>query len=151
MHKISDNFSRDEFLTSGVAARMGYQIALDRYVLENLERLVETVLQPARTAVGRPFVITSGYRPPWLNRAVKGALDSRHLYGCAADFKVPGIDLAKAFGIIKDLALPVDQLILEDAPAGWIHAGIALPGEAPRAQYMIANRTADGRMRFENV
>lgn len=151
MHKISENFARDEFITSDTAARMGYQIALDRYVLENLERLVETVLQPARTALGVPFVITSGYRPPWLNHAIRGAKDSRHMYGCAADVKIPGIDLGAAFGKIRDLALPIDQLILEDPPAGWIHFGIALPGEQARGQYMVANRTADGRMRYENV
>ena len=149
--QITKNFSVDEFLTSSTAARLGYMFTIDRYERENIERLVRTVLQPARDALGVPLVITSGYRPAWLNHAIKGAKDSRHMYGCAADFKTPGVPLAHAFDIIKDLQLPIDQLILEDPPAGWIHAGIALPGTMSRQQFMIAHRTADGRMEYERV
>lgn len=149
--QISEHFSRDELLASSTAARRGYQVQLDRWTLEQLERLVKTCLQPARDALGVPFVITSGFRPPWLNKMIKGAADSRHMYGCAADFKTPGKPLAQAFAEIRELDLPIDQLILENPPAGWIHLGIALPGQQPRKQYMMANRTADGRMEFKHV
>lgn len=149
--KISENFSRDEFISSATAARLGYQFSLDRWELEQIERLVHTCLQPARTALGVPFVITSGLRPAWLNRHIGGAKDSRHLYGCAADFKTPTLPLASAFKKIKKLRLPLDQLILEDPPAGWLHLGIALPGHDERKDYMIATRTADGRMTYNNA
>lgn len=131
---ISENFTRDEFLHSNTADRMGYPIQIDKYVLENLTRLVETCLQPARDNIGKPFVVTSGYRPPWLNRAVGGSDDSRHMYGCAVDFKVPDTDHLQVYNRLKELDLPIDQLILEP---GWIHLGIALPGETPREQYWI--------------
>lgn len=147
--RISKNFSVDEFIASSTAIRLGYQFTLDRWEREQVERLVTSCLQPARDALGVPFVITSGFRPPWLNRHIRGAKDSRHLYGCAADFKTPTLPLEDAFRQIRQLDLPIDQLILEDPPAGWLHLGIALPGQKPRKQYMIATRTADGRMSYK--
>lgn len=151
MLQITKNFAVDEFLASDTAARMGYQFTLDRYERENIERLVKTCLQPARDALDVPFIITSGYRPVWLNGLIGGAANSRHMFGCAADFKVAQMPLKEAFDKIRALDLPIDQLILEDPPAGWIHLGIALPGHKPRKQVMIAHRTADGRMRYEEV
>lgn len=149
--RISENFSVDEFIASSTALRLGYQFTLDRWEREQIERLVKTCLQPARSALMVPFVITSGYRPAWLNRYIRGAKDSRHMYGCAADFKTPTMQLKTAFREIRLLDLPIDQLILEDPPAGWIHLGIALPGQQPRKQYMIATRTADGRMSYRHA
>lgn len=150
--KLSANFSRDEFLASSTALRLGYKIGpLDRWTLEQITRLVTTCLQPARDALGVPFVITSGFRPPWLNAHIRGAKDSRHMYGCAVDFKTPTIPLQTSFDMIRAMNLPIDQLILEDPPAGWIHLGIALPGQTPRKQYMIATRTADGGMSYRHA
>jgi hypothetical protein len=108
-------------------------------------------LQPIRSALGVPLVITSGYRPPWLNKIIGGAKDSRHLYGCAADFKTPTMPQETAFRKIRALNLPIDQLILEDPPQGWLHLGIDLPDYEPRQQYIIATRTADGRTTYSNV
>lgn len=149
--RLSENFSVEEFITSSTAARLGYQFTLNRWEREQLQRLVMTCLQPARDALDVPFVITSGFRPPWLNKHIRGATDSRHMYGCAADFKTPTMRQRDAFNFIKALKLPVDQLILECPPQGWIHLGIALPGHKPRKQYMIASRTADGRMKYINA
>ena len=50
-----------------------------------------TVLQQLRDRVGRPVVITSGYRTPSHNRSVGGAAYSQHLYGTAADIQVSGV------------------------------------------------------------
>ncbi|MFP4298191.1 MAG: D-Ala-D-Ala carboxypeptidase family metallohydrolase [Spirulinaceae cyanobacterium] len=47
--------------------------------------------QQARDRVGRPFIITSWYRPPNINRAVGGAKYSRHIVGDAIDFVVEGL------------------------------------------------------------
>lgn len=46
--------------------------------------------QEARDRIGKPFVITSGYRPPHINASVGGASNSRHLWGDAIDFWVEG-------------------------------------------------------------
>lgn len=151
--KISDNFSVDEFISSSVAIQHGYEFTLDRWEREQVERLVRTCLQPARTSIGKPFVITSGFRPPWLNHLIKGSKNSRHMYGCAVDFVVPGTNLTDVFKRIKALDLPIDQLILEHPQSSreWIHLGVALPGQEIRKQYMIATRTADGRTIYHTV
>jgi uncharacterized protein YcbK (DUF882 family) len=46
---------------------------------------------------GKPVIITSGYRPPAINRSVGGASGSEHLYPApgvgAVDFYVQGVDI----------------------------------------------------------
>ena len=53
-------------------------------------RLVDK-LQMFRYVVGRPIIITSGYRCPTYNKAVGGAPKSKHMEGIAADIKVQGM------------------------------------------------------------
>jgi uncharacterized protein YcbK (DUF882 family) len=48
-------------------------------------------LQPVRNRLGRPFRVTSWYRPPAVNAAVGGATRSQHLVGNAADLQVQGM------------------------------------------------------------
>lgn len=49
-------------------------------------------LEDVRELFGSPsIIINSGYRPPVVNKAVKGASNSQHLYGTAADIVVSGI------------------------------------------------------------
>jgi lysozyme family protein len=50
-----------------------------------------TLAQKVRNHLGKPLVVTSGYRPPEINRRVGGARFSRHLVGDALDFVVPGM------------------------------------------------------------
>ncbi len=42
--------------------------------------------QRARNQIGQPFIVTSWYRPPHINRAVGGVSNSRHITGDAIDF-----------------------------------------------------------------
>lgn len=147
--QISQNFSLSEFLRSDVAARRGYNLVADRWTHEQIVRLIETLLQPLRDTLGVPMIITSGYRPPWLNNMIRGSKDSRHMYGLAADWIPVGMTVPMAFKIVHNLELPIiDQLILEHNE--WIHSGLALPGQTPRKQYMIASKRADGSTRYEN-
>lgn len=48
-------------------------------------------LQRARDQIGSPFLINSWYRPPAINAAVGGVINSQHLYGNAVDFQVNGL------------------------------------------------------------
>lgn len=49
-------------------------------------------LEDVRSQFGQPSItITSGYRPPVINKLVGGASNSQHLYGAAADVVVAGI------------------------------------------------------------
>lgn len=52
---------------------------------------IATLAQQARDRIGRPFRITSWYRPPDINRRVGGASESRHIVGDAIDFYCDGL------------------------------------------------------------
>lgn len=98
--KISENFSFSEFNAPD-----------DPKVRANIKRLVDQFLQPLRTALGLPIVITSGYRDPEKNKAVGGVEKSKHLTGQAADFYVKGADLSDVFNTAQALGLSYDEWI----------------------------------------
>lgn len=152
MH-LSLNFRLSEFLHSDTAAGLGYRLVPDDWTVEQIQRLIDTALQPIRDELGKSITITSGYRPAWLNWCLRGSKDSRHLYGCAVDFVVADMTTDEAFGRIKAMNLELDQLIVElpDSDRSWIHLGLALPGQPQRKQYMIATRDNDGRMTYLNA
>lgn len=52
---------------------------------------IATLAQRARDRIGRPFHITSWYRPAEINRKVGGASQSRHVVGDAIDFYCVGL------------------------------------------------------------
>lgn len=85
------NFTLYEFLQSETATAKGleseqYNPSTD--VVNALDRLTRYTVQPARTAFGCSFDISSGYRSPELNKAVGGSTTSQHLTGEAADILV---------------------------------------------------------------
>ncbi len=55
--------------------------------LNDLKHLCYT-LEFIREMVGCPIIVNSGYRSHTVNKAVKGAVNSAHLYGKAADIRV---------------------------------------------------------------
>lgn len=87
-------FSIAEFLNSDAAEK--YQVSnmpADEEllaVLNNINALVNNVLDPLRARIGRPVIITSGYRSQRVNELVGGSKTSQHLTGKAADFHVQG-------------------------------------------------------------
>ena len=150
--QLSLNFDLNEFLQSNTAYDLGYILAVDDWTLEQLKRLVATVLQPIRRELGESIMITSGYRPPWLNHLIRGSKDSRHMYGLAADWHPVAMPLDIAFQRVKQMNLPIDQLILETLQGkSWIHVGIAFPGTEPRQQYMTAVDKPGGGVTYKNV
>ena len=50
---------------------------------------MENVLQPLRQLYGKPIIINSAFRSIVVNNAVKGAKNSQHLCGKAADIMIP--------------------------------------------------------------
>jgi len=95
-HKLSENFTLGEFLHKGVEVD-----SLPVYIIQNLTKLARE-LQKVRTKIGKPFVITSGYRTPAHNKAVGGAKNSWHMKGLAADFQVKGMTADEAREAIGD-------------------------------------------------
>ena len=79
-HQLTDNFFLDEFTFSSEAARRGKEIPLEvgSPVYHAVRLLCEQHLQPLRAALG-PVTITSGYRPPWLNRLIGGSASSQQV------------------------------------------------------------------------
>lgn len=83
-------------------------------------------LERVRAAFGnKPLVITSGYRPPAVNRSVGGASASEHLYSepsvGAVDFYVKGADIT-AVQSYCDQHWPFS--VGYGAPKGFVHLGI---------------------------
>ena len=86
--------------------------------LDNLLELIINVLQPVRDQFKSEVVINSGYRNQKLNTLVKGAKNSQHLKGQAADFTVKNHSIEEVINWIKE-NLVFDQLINEYDK--WIH------------------------------
>jgi len=135
--QISAHFSLDELTFSQTAARKGIDNTPPPEAIEELQRLCSVILEPLRSMVNCAIHIDSGYRSPQLNAAVGGAQDSAHMSGRAADIVLIGLDLRTAFGIVRDSALPFDQVIIECN--AWIHVSIAPSGTAPRKEALLAS------------
>lgn len=96
MAKITKNFSLQEF-----NSKCGRPIPNN--VLPNIIELAKN-LQVLRDAVNKSISITSGYRSPEHNSKVKGAKNSQHVKGTAADIKVAGMTP-------KEVALVIEGLV----------------------------------------
>jgi hypothetical protein len=141
--RLGRSFYLSEFTVSAMAERQGKKVEVPDDILPNLRRLVETILQPLRDELDRPIVIISGYRPPWLNKAVGGSRTSAHMDGRAADLIVPGMTPAEVIEVLRRKTnAPFDQAIEEFGR--WVHLGIAPDGKMPRYQVLTA-RKVNGR------
>jgi zinc D-Ala-D-Ala carboxypeptidase len=149
--QLSPNFSLAELTFSEIALRQGFDNEVPASLMPNLIRLATTLLEPARARLRVPFHINSGYRSPDINAAIGGSRNSAHMECCAADIKPLGIDLLAAFHDLRVAdELPYDQLILECGPTGWIHIAIALAGQTPRREALLANGRP-GNWHYERV
>ena len=109
--KITANFTWQEFERSQIAAGLGLDHSIpNERTRENIKALVTAVLQPLRTAHGKPLVINSGYRCKRLNDLLGGSKTSQHMSGQAADIASNNpIGLAR---LVLSLDLDFDQMIL---------------------------------------
>lgn len=114
---LSEHFSLEEL----TATSTGLPNVPSATEIANLKVLAMT-LERIRSLLGKPISISSGYRSTRVNSAVKGAGNSYHLYGLAADIKVQGMTPAQVCKAIKESDINFDQLILEFD--SWTHVGI---------------------------
>lgn len=79
-----------------------------------------------REIIGKPMIITSGYRCPELNKAIGGALTSQHIFCEAIDFVVKGLRVEDIFNRIVTSDLKYNQIIIERNKSGsqWVHLSI---------------------------
>jgi zinc D-Ala-D-Ala carboxypeptidase len=133
---LSPNFTLAELTFSETAIRMGRDVVPDEAVIANLQYLCETVLEPLRAELGTAIVVSSGYRPDWLNRAIGGSATSEHMSGRAADIRAINRTPLQVCRVASTMNLPTNQLILEFGR--WCHISVAPMGEQGRRQVLTA-------------
>ena len=87
--RLSAHFTLKEFEKSATAAAHGIDNSVPSKYVPVLQQLCKEVLEPLRSFVGKPIIISSGYRCNQLNVKVGGAYASQHTLGEAADIKLP--------------------------------------------------------------
>jgi len=112
------NFSMSEFIHSDTATRYKINNMPDIRSLDNLLKLIYFCAQPLRDKAKKPFIVTSGYRSPQLNKAIGGSTSSHHCIGCAMDFHIAGMSIAQGIEFIRKSDIKFTQLIDEGS---WIH------------------------------
>lgn len=129
---LSKNFTLEELTASPTAKAKGIDNTPTEKVIAELTKLAKTVLQPIREAYGKPIIVSSGYRCPALNTAVKGAKTSQHMLGQAADIKTKS-DNPKDNKELFDIAVKlmkegkiVTGQIIDEYNYDWVH--ISTPG-----------------------
>lgn len=104
--KLGRHFKVKEF-----ACRNGSQVVfIDEYLV--------SVLDILRHKIGKPVIITSGYRTPEWNAKCGGAKYSYHMRGMAADIRVDGVSP-------KELANKLNEIVPDGCGIivynNWVH------------------------------
>ena len=119
---LTQHFHLEEFTTSRAAETNNIVNEPNAEEIEALRDLAQA-LENVRDLLEFPIVITSGFRCKKLNSLLKGASNSHHILGFAADFICP--DFGTPRQICQEIAasnLLWDQLILEGG--AWVHYSI---------------------------
>lgn len=126
-------FTIKELCKSSTAIQKRIDNTPNSEIVNNLKQLVDQVLDPLRKRYGKPIKINSGYRCEQLNKAVKGAVNSQHIKGLAADITAGSVEENKIlFQLVQELNLPFDQLI-DEKNFSWIHVSVS---NKPRKQVL---------------
>lgn len=112
MTQLSEHFTLAEFCRSETATKLGIDNKPTAKHLENLKRTAAG-FEKVRALLGGPIRITSGYRNPQVNKAVKGTATSAHPMGLAGDFRHDKLTPLQCARKIRDSDIEFDQLILE--------------------------------------
>lgn len=118
---IKLNFTMSELLHSDIAEKYNIYNIPDKEHLDNLLLLICNVLQPLRNFIGKPIIISSGYRHPRLNShpLINGAPNSQHTTGQAVDFTIKGMTPKQIIEMIKRSGIEFDQALNERDC--WVH------------------------------
>lgn len=144
--RLSKNFTLRELTKSATAERRGIDNTPTQEHQDNLQKLVDNVLQPAREANG-PLKVTSGYRGPALNTAIGGSRTSDHMHGRAADIETFPDSESKMLALGKYIQdnCEFKQLIWEYGGA-WIH--VSYEEGRNRKQVIETYRDESGKTRY---
>lgn len=152
---LSKNLSLKEVVKSNTATRLGIDNTPSDQAINNLKAIAEHVFQPLRDHFGRPVGISSGYRSPDLNKAIKGSRKSQHMVGEALDIDADiygGLSNKDIFDYIKD-NLTFDQLIWEfgdDESPAWVHVSYK-QNDINRGRILRAHRDINGQTYYSVI
>ncbi len=148
--QLSEHFKLSEFERSATAAALGIDNTVPSQYIPTLQQLCQEVLEPLRSFVGGPIVISSSYRCNALNVKVGGAYASQHTLGEAADIRLPltsytawddnqrhtDMETARKWFEFLEHHTDFDQLIMETANGKdyWIHVSCRRNRKANRHQ-----------------
>lgn len=108
----------------------GQRIPINATVTQRIVKIVRHMDELREFLDDRPITITSGYRPPLVNRRIGGASNSRHMYGDAVDFRVKGLHPVDVFKRLKPICKRgglavgngfVHRDLRPGAPARWTY------------------------------
>ena len=114
--KLSEFFTLEEMTITQVRSVGNVPNALK---LENLTRTAMK-MDHIRRLLGRPIIVSSGYRSPEVNKIVGGSQTSDHMQGLAVDFICPG------FGTVDEIAWPA--VYVDSDEAGFITGATLVDG-----------------------
>lgn len=118
---LSEHFTLEELIRSDTASRLGINNMPSSVVIQHAKQFLIPGIEQIRRLLGKPMLISSGYRSPDLNKATPGSSNtSQHTLFEAIDFTSP------EFGPVLDIAKKIqysnikfDQMIFEYG--AWIH------------------------------
>ena len=120
MTQLTKNFTLEELCHSDTAKKRGLENKPNPEQVDNLFSLCAWLLQPLRDIYKEPFIISSGFRSPEVNKAVGGESTSQHMRGQAADVCVK--NPRKLLTALLGSRLPFDQAILyQDGRNNFLH------------------------------
>ena len=129
---MSKFFSLKELIASTEAYKRKIDNTPGEEEKAHLEELIE-FMDDIRSAWGSAIIVTSGYRCPELNTAVKGVSTSQHQLGVAADLdtRKGHAENQKLYDLIAKY-FDFDQLLWENNGA-WIHYSYVRPNRKMKA------------------
>lgn len=113
------NFTISELIQSDTAIKHNINNMPDINSLDYMLELIVYCLQPIRDKLGKPMIISSGYRNSQINKMIGGTANSQHVKGQAVDFKVKGMTIQSIIDFINKSGIEYDQLINEYNQ--WVH------------------------------
>lgn len=107
--EVGQHFKVKEF-----ACKDGSQVV---FIDENLV----VILDILRNKIGKPVIITSGYRTPEWNKKCNGAKYSYHTRGMAADIRVHGLSAKEIANELNAIVPDECGIIVYDS---WVHIDV---------------------------
>lgn len=120
--KLTEHFKLEEFTHSPTATQLKIDNSVPDDLMPNIQ-LTAIKLELVRKALGRPIIITSGYRCPKLNARVGGVSTSAHTKGLAVDFHSSYGTPKEICQRLIDAGVQFDKLIQEHNQ--WVHIGFS--------------------------